>query len=117
MYVRASSTFSGQPLVTATQAAVNDDRAASVRFRIANENLLIQKALEKKLLGWARWGRSRGYKLGKDVTITDGLWIIVFGTSGLLGLISLNAMLVLPGIVLWRPCPRRYWRHLTYGPA
>ncbi|SRR6266849_2648025 len=117
IYLRATGKFSGETLIAATEATTSYDRGYSIRFRVENENLLIQKALERKFLGWARWGRSRVYKYGRDVTVTDGLWIIVFGTNGLLGLISLNAMLGLPAIVLLRRCSPRHWIHPKIAPA
>lgn len=80
------------------------DRAASLQFLIENENILSEKARKKGIFGWAGWGRSRVYgKTGEDISVTDGLWIIVFGQYGIVGLIELLAMMIQPlGIVLKR---------------
>jgi len=60
--------------------------------------------LRKPVLGWGRWGRSRVYdETGRDISVTDGLWVITLGESGLLGLAGLMLMFTLPVWVLgWR---------------
>src|SRR5262249_44908933 len=48
--------------------------------------------------GWGRWGRSRVYdeESGKDLTVTDGRWIITIGQFGLLGFLAEFGLLALP---------------------
>lgn len=73
------------------------DRAASLKFRVDNERLLVDKAMRRPLLGWGGWGRSRVYnELGEDISVTDSLWIITLGQNGLFGLASLSLMFGLP---------------------
>jgi hypothetical protein len=79
------------------------DRLGSLQFRFENEDMLREKAFEKFLFGWGGWGRSRVFKEmwdGEivDVTITDSLWIIVFGENGIIGLISVFSAMLLPVI-------------------
>jgi hypothetical protein len=77
------------------------ERAQSLWTRIDNENILIEKALEKKIFGWGGWGRSRVYDdEGQDITITDGLWIIVFGKNGMFGLATLMTSILIPMVIL-----------------
>jgi hypothetical protein len=77
------------------------ERAQSLWTRIDNENMLIEKALEKKIFGWGGWGRSRVYDdEGEDITITDGLWIIVFGKNGMFGLVALILSILIPIVIL-----------------
>jgi hypothetical protein len=79
------------------------ERAQSLWTRFDNENMLIEKALEKKTFGWGGWGRSRVYdEEGEDITITDGLWIIVFGKNGLFGLTALMASILFPMVILMK---------------
>lgn len=91
---------------------IDPARAESLRFRMLNEDLLVQKALEKPLFGWGGWGRSRVFnEEGKDVTITDSLWIIVIGMHGLVGLVSVFAAMLTPLLVMMRRVRWRYWMH------
>ncbi len=79
-------------------SAANDispDRSKSFEMRIANEEQLLAKALQKPWFGWGTWGRNRIYDqyTGRDISVTDGTWIIEFGTFGWLGYISLFGLL------------------------
>lgn len=97
---------------------VNAERAQSVEFRIQQEERLIDKAMGRPLLGWGRWGRSRVYdEDGKDVTVTDSLWIIVLGTSGIIGLSALGLYLILPTLLLLRRHPVARWSRPALAPA
>lgn len=63
--------------------SVSPDRAQSFGTRINNENVLLEKANQKPMLGWGGWGRSRIYLTnGLDITISDGYWVITFGQGG-----------------------------------
>lgn len=88
---------------------VSPDRAQSFQFRIDNEDMLIKKAMEEPLLGWGGWGRSRVYdEWGKDISITDGYWVIELGNHGLVGLIALYTILSLPlGLLLCKSISRQ----------
>lgn len=96
-----------------------EDRAGSLEFRMKNEELLGTKAREQPLFGWGGWGRGRVYdRYGKDITVTDSLWIIAFSDRGLFGLISMTTMMLLPTIVF---ClggyPVRTWKHSIVSPS
>jgi hypothetical protein len=102
--------WSAEGLVAASARAVDADRAQSVQFRIQNEDALAARALERPLLGWGRWGRSRiRDQAGKELAITDSLWIITLGENGLVGLVALGLMLGLPALLLLRAAPARRW--------
>jgi len=97
---------------------ISGERAQSIAYRVANEELLLRKALERPGLGWGRWGRSRVYdEEGRDLTVTDSLWIILFGTTGLVGLAAMGLLLLLPGLLLLWRFPARRWGRPTAGPA
>jgi hypothetical protein len=66
----------------------SEERAGSLAFRIKNENMLVQKALQQPLFGWGGWKRSFicAKTTGETVSVPDGLWIIAFGQNGLFGL-------------------------------
>ena len=78
--------------------SINEERAASLEFRLVNEDALLLRADEKPLAGWGSWGRNRIYSedTGGKVTTTDGMWIITIGSWGWLGYISQFGLLTLP---------------------
>ncbi|MEO1905023.1 MAG: hypothetical protein ABGX39_05975, partial [Methylococcales bacterium] len=50
----------------------------------------LSHARERLLFGWGGWGRNRAYSevTGRDITVTDGRWIITFGQFGLFGFMA-----------------------------
>lgn len=78
--------------------SVSADREASLVTRITNENVLLAKANQKPLFGWGGWSRNRVYLAdeSKDVSITDGGWIIFFGVFGWFGYVGLFGMFAAP---------------------
>ena len=74
----------------------NADRAASLKFRFDNEEVLLERALEQIWFGWGRWGRGFIYDdTGRNSSVTDGRWIITLGTYGLFGFIAEFGLLAL----------------------
>ena len=94
-------------------------RIASFLFRLENEDILIAKALQHPLLGWGGWGRNRVYDpvTGKDISITDGRWVIQLGTCGTVGLVAMLAAMLLPTLLFLRRCPAAWWRVPLVSPA
>jgi len=111
--LRASQTWTGENLVQFAQKTFGEDRAASLEHRLQAENLLTQKALEQPYFGWGRWNRNRVIDpdTGKDLAVTDGLWVIVLGTTGWVGLTAIMLVILLPAVLYWRRCPPRWWLH------
>jgi hypothetical protein len=111
--LRASGTWTGDSLVGFSQKAFGDDRAKSLQHRLDAENLLTQKALRQPWFGWGRWNRNRVYDPdnGKDLAVTDGLWVIVLGTTGWVGLTAITLVLLMPSLLYWSRCPPRWWMH------
>lgn len=104
------SGWSGEDLAEVAERYIGADRADSVRFRMDNEDMLLAKALQRPWLGWGGWGRSRVYdNEGKDLTVTDGLWVLALGTTGLVGLLATWAALALPVLAFLRAFPSRFW--------
>jgi len=68
-------------------------RAESLDFRFKNEDILLNRALQKPFFGWSGWGRARVYnKYGDSVSVTDGKWIIELGNNGAVGFIFSYAL-------------------------
>ncbi len=117
MAVRASGRWSATPLVEMV-AAVHQRRADSLQTRLDNENRLSQKALQRPVFGWGRWGRNRVYnEQGEDISLTDGLWIIALGYTGIVGLAALTSTLLLPPLIFLRRFAVRSWLHPAIAPA
>lgn len=115
--VRGTGTWSAAGVVDAV-SLLHEGRAQSFEFRLENENILIDKALERPLLGWGGWGRSRVYdEMGNDRSVTDGSWVIALGKTGLFGLASLLAAFAVPVLRSMRGLPRGAWRLPALIPA
>ena len=105
-------------LVGYAAEVLNQDRADSLRFRLRNEDLLMQRALERPVTGWGRGDDARVRdEDGRDISVIDGLWLISLGTTGLLGLITLGVFLASHVLVLGPAVPRRAWGHPAFAPA
>jgi hypothetical protein len=76
-------------------SAVSVDRSESFETRVTNEDMLLARANEKPLFGWGTWGRNRVFdrETGKDVSITDGQWVIQIGIYGWFGYFALFGLL------------------------
>jgi len=73
---------------------ISVDREQSLKTRFDNEQQLLDKAWQRKWFGWGRYGRSRIYDDdGKDISTTDGFWIITLGGYGLVGFAALFGLL------------------------
>lgn len=83
---------------------VDEERAASLRFRFDQETILMERAYEKPLFGWGIWGRNHilDDNTGEILTVTDGRWIIRIGMFGWLGFLAEFLLLATPIFVLWR---------------
>lgn len=82
-------------------ASIDEKRADSLSFRLHHEDDLLEKANEKALFGWGIFGRSRIYsESGKSLSVTDGTWVILFGTGGWALYLATFGLLCLPVLLL-----------------
>lgn len=103
--LRAAGVFPVDEIGNAFRA-ISTERSASLLFRFEQEDRLLDRAVQRPIFGWGNWGRSRIYvhwgEPGdwwagwKDVSVTDGLWIIWLGTTGVVGFGLTMALLVFP---------------------
>ena len=116
MITRSTGWWNGENLSSWVAEKFSEDRAQSLQFRFDNETILIDKALDGTFFGWGGWNRSRVFdENGEDTTVTDGLWIIVFGTCGIFGIILLNVVVLQPVVLLlYRSSPAQ-WNTKEYG--
>lgn len=118
LFFGVTGNFSGDPIVSIVSEVIDEERAQSLEYRFDNEELLSDRARQKMVFGWGGWGRSRVYdEWGKDVSVTDSLWILAFGTKGVVGVISITASLLLPAIAFVLRYPASLWHHPKVAPA
>jgi len=67
--------------------------------------------------GWGGNGRNRVIDQRGYEYITDSLWIIVYGTRGLTGLVSITLVFLLPSLVLIFYFPTAAWHHRRLAPV
>lgn len=95
--------------IVAQAEAISPDRAASLRFRLDNEDALLAWATKRPWFGWGYWGRNQIHDpaTGKVTSTTDGRWIIVIGMMGWAGYIAEFGLLSLSILLLWWVSLRR----------
>ena len=122
--VRIPNLWSGDQLVDFITQYIDPVRADSLAYRFKCENLLVAKAVQQPVFGWAGWGRSAVHwdetaDLANRLNAvpTDGLWIITLGINGYVGLVLLYLMIELPLILFLYRFPVRLWDHPQLAPA
>jgi hypothetical protein len=97
--LRASQLFPAHDIVT-WLGQYAPDRAGSLDFRMTNEDLVLQRTLQRPWFGWG--GFERKFIVDRDsgkFNILDGAWIITTADSGILGFIARYGLLTWP---LWQ---------------
>jgi len=115
MGVRATGIWSGKELVAASTAVFGRYRTESLSFRLENEELLARRAMQRPLVGWGRMVTRDDED--EAAAVSDGMWIIIFGVSGAVGLASFAALILLPPLLLRARASPRYWFHPHLAPA
>lgn len=111
VFSRTGGSWDGRNFSDWVAVKFSPTRAQSVQFRFDNETVLIDKAKDGTFFGWAGYGRSRVFDDdGKDLTVTDGLWIIAYGVNGIYGLAALMVTIQLPVLLFMRRIPAGSWR-------
>jgi hypothetical protein len=115
--LRSTNLWNGEPVISLAKT-VSVARADSLKFRLDNEDMLAAKALRQPWFGWGSWGGNRVRdEWGKDLSVTDGLWIIEFGRHGFAGLLNWMIMMIMPLALLTRRYSARRLTSVELGPA
>ena len=118
MFTRGTGAWNGGELADTAHAFVGYERARSLEFRLRNETMLAEHALNRPYFGWGGWGRNRVFdKYHRDLSVTDGLWIITLGVNGIVGLASWTIMMLMPVVAVMLRLPTALWRTARAGPA
>jgi len=116
MIARAGGSWDGRNLSDFIAEKFSRDRADSLQFRFDNESILLKKALDGSFFGWGGWSRSRVMdNNGKDIAVTDGKWIIVYGLNGVYGLSVFVMMIQLPVILFIFRLKPEVWKSVTFA--
>jgi hypothetical protein len=97
--LRFTQVFPSQEIVDFS-ARFSQERAASLQFRFDNEDSLLERALERPWFGWGGHGRNRIFSAeGRDLSVTDGAWIVFIGYGGICGFVFQFGLLLYPVFV------------------
>lgn len=121
----ATGNFTGEQadqIVSVAENLAGPDRAQSLEFRFDNEELLVEKGLERIVFGWGGWGRNRVFDYNwagelVDISVTDSLWVIAFGVNGLFGLTAVFGSVFLPALGFVFRYPATTWLNPKVAPA
>ncbi|GET39415.1 O-antigen ligase domain-containing protein [Microseira wollei] len=123
LYQGVTGTVSGEQIYDMAVKITNEERAESLKFRLDQEIPLSEKARQRIIFGWGGFGRNRVITRDwkgdlVDKSVTDSLWIIVFGVNGVVGLVSITASMLLPPASLFiLRYPASTWFHPKVAPA
>ena len=116
IFTRTTGIWDGRNLSDAVSQQYSSERSGSLQFRFDNETILIQKALQGSFFGWGGYGRSRVYdETGKDISVTDGFWIITYGTNGIYGLVVMVIAIQWPLFLFFLRVKPELWNTKTWG--
>jgi hypothetical protein len=106
--VLRSSSFMPLQGIVDLAMSISPERGRSLEFRLMNEEKLLERALEKPMLGWGGSGRSLNVSPydGATVNVPDGLWVIFLGARGLVGYLSAFLLLASPVFLMYRAVAR-----------
>ena len=109
--VRLPELWSGKQAVDLAKYLFGPDRAQSLEWRFQCERMLGDKALRQPILGWGGFGRSLVYfgEEGGWNVPPDGLWILMMGSRGYVGMTLVYLVFALPAALFVRRFPARLW--------
>jgi len=95
--LRAYDWFPTQTLLNIARS-ISEDRAGSLAFRFANEDIALHRALERPLFGWGGFDRIFVFdeESGDAVSTLDGAWLITYCSTGLFGFVARFGLLAWP---------------------
>jgi hypothetical protein len=90
------------PVARAVDGYLRQIGKGSLRWRLNEDERHIDTALGEPILGYGQWDWWRG-----GIERPWSLWLLVFGMYGSVGLVSLEALLLIPALrVVWFPLAR-----------
>jgi len=107
MSLRGTGAWSGENLLKISiQLSGSEERGRSLKARLDNEKILVEKACVRLPFGWGPYQRSFVTdSFGNYISVPDGRWVVVLGENGLFGLASFSAFMLLPALLYFIKCP------------
>ncbi len=119
--LRFTGFFPKDTIVNLASSAISPDRAASIKVRFDNEDLLMEHVDKRLWFGWGSNGRNRIYDSeGNDTVITDGYWIILLSVGGvtlLYCMFGVMLMSIFSALRVLRKVPERSDQQILAGLA
>jgi len=119
--LRFTGIFPKDTIVNVTSSVISPDRAASIKVRFDNEDLLMDHVDKRLWFGWGGNGRNRLYDSeGNDAVITDGHWIILLSVGGVTLLYCMFGVMltsIFSALRVLRKVPERSDQQLLAGLA
>ncbi|GAB4142640.1 MAG: hypothetical protein Fur0046_19300 [Cyanobacteria bacterium J069] len=112
-----SGSLAKDSITSVVGGVTSESKTESLQFRLNSEDVLVDKANQKMWFGWGGDGRNRVVDQTGYEYITDSLWIIVYGTRGLVGLVSITLVFLLPSLLLIFYFPTDAWHHQRLAPV
>jgi hypothetical protein len=113
---RSTGYWDGRNLSGLVAEKYSVTRSESLQFRFDNETILVRKALQGSFFGWGGFGRSRVYDdKGRDISVTDGLWVISLGVNGIYGLTMLVLAVQWPALLFLKRIKPELWNSRAWG--
>jgi hypothetical protein len=96
--LRLNDMVDTEELVRIAEEWTDEERAQSLEFRLVNEEILFERALERPVFGWGGFARACIYDIytGDEISTRDGAWIITLGERGVAGYVLAFGLLALP---------------------
>lgn len=88
-------------------SSISPERGRSLDFRMTNEELLLERAMERPLFGWGGWGRPLFFDPydGRLSSVPDGQWVVWVGARGIYGYLAQFLLLLVPIWTMLRAMP------------
>lgn len=85
-------------------ASISEKRSKSLGDRFRNEDLLLDRANERPLIGWGGWGRGAIWdpEQGVRTSVADGFWVVIISTRGWIGYLVYFGILCIPVLMVLR---------------
>jgi hypothetical protein len=106
--LRATDLFPTKGFVDAAYSIAGGDRAQSLQFRFEMEQLLTDHTKDRPLFGWGRFQRNMVLDdyTGRDVSVSDGQWIVMYSQKGAWGFVCFFGIVLTPIFYLRRKLPK-----------
>ncbi len=85
-------------------ASFSEQRSKSLGDRFRNEDLLLDRANERPLIGWGGWGRGAIWdpETAERTSVADGFWVVIISTRGWIGYLVYFGILCVPILMVLR---------------